>query len=174
LEREPHFHYESTQDIGTEYECETCGYNKWDIGLEFHHVRDGHMLLCAPCHRSYHTEVVAQYSRNGQRFDIFEEESADLYYWMRRHKCHRDNSSIMLRLFLHPFHKLDKDGATRWFQDRGGYCDCEVLLNVVMKYMMGKKTKEIIHLAKTTLQNRPGQTISSQRGLRYPPKGGVS
>jgi len=46
-----------TQDLDTEYECAICGYNKWDIGLEFHHVKDGHMLLCCPCHRSYHPEI---------------------------------------------------------------------------------------------------------------------
>jgi len=174
VEREPHFHYESTQDVGTEYECETCGYNKWDIGLEFHHVRDGRMLLCAPCHRSYHTEDVAQYSRNGQRFDILEEKRTIFYNALSHSTCNRDFAGLQRMLCRHSFRTLDKSGALRWFQDRGGYCDCEVLLNVLYKYISQKKTREIIHLAKTTLQNRPGQTISSQRGVHYPRRGGLS
>ena len=136
------------QDIGTEFECATCGYNKWDIGLEFHHVKDGHMLLCAPCHRSYHPEF-RERSKNGQTFEILQKKATVFDYALRSTKCYRDNLGLLVRLYKRPFHFLERDcyAALQWFQERGGFCDCEAHLNVVLKYMRQKKTRDIIHLA---------------------------
>jgi len=58
-------------------------------------------------------------------------------------------------------------------QDRGGYCDCEVYLNVLMKYQSGKRTGEILHLAKIDALTAPqGDDLPVPKALALPGKAG--
>ena len=43
-----------------------------------------------------------------------------------------DNTLTISRELLVDMRIFDVDGSIEWLQDHGGFCDCEVLLNVVL------------------------------------------
>lgn len=53
---------------------------------------------------------------------------------MMKRKGECDNTTRGTRAILQNMQGIDVEGTLRFFENLGGYCDCEVLLNAVLKY----------------------------------------
>jgi Protein of unknown function (DUF2695) len=111
--------------------------HRWQGAFELYRqiIKDGFpgdiQILCFNCKRlrqGNEGEINAQTMTTGHpMWDRFADSIVTL---LEAQEC--DNTLTISRELLVDMRIFDVDGSIEWLQDHGGFCDCEVLLNVVL------------------------------------------